>query len=811
MTFGFRILWCLLATLGLVTNQSVFSQDTNTQRVDQAGDPLPAGALVRMGSQRFCSPEGVMEFFLSEDEQTLVSFGRYIIGWDVPTGKELWRSPAVYLPTSYGMRPITPARDGIHFLMAGPGAVSALTRWNSRDGTMELTEVPIELGKRPVGLGSGGRAVDVSPDAKQYFVGTSTGFTVYDESGNELYKVEQVPPPMNLNGPDRLRFGGAYSYGRFSPDGKLLAVTATDHPQTIKLYATADGKLTGEIKCSDNVVRLEFRPDGKQLAATERDTAIRLYDVESRELVWAHSPEVDKRSENYTSALTFSPDGKRLVVCERNQSIYVMNVETGTEIGTIKDHSWNPWAVVVSKDNDTLFSSGWGGTIHQWSLETLKPLPLPVGRRGTSVTAISNAGDRCATVDQQGVVHLIATENGNDIASLTVPNGSFEVLEFSRDGTRLAGGGSWEGKVHIVLWDLESQLIQKQWAWDIGKDPVTGVEEIRFSRDDRKLAVAVFRQDAAYLIDLTSGKRKQLKHRDVYGLSFTSDDSQLLTAGWDKTFRRWDTSTGDSLGQMEIPSLDPNTDTRMYTVCCDPFGAQIATALLGSQIRICTEDDFSLVRRWNPGAGFSFGSLRYSPDGLWLASGDTMGKVCLWDPSTGEKLHEIQAHEDHVYVVGFGNGNKRLCSGGANLGYVWDLHPRDSEFVSVEVAVATLLSGSPQDAYLAWWFLTDQGDRAIAPLLDQLDSVQKVTDIDGQMARSDPSQRERREKLLRQALAKDPAAISMSAARRAISVLSHIATPKSIESLHRIAAGSSDLRKIAAWELKRRGSDRDRR
>ena len=572
--------------------------------LDSIGDPMPLGAIARMGSVRFCSPDGVMEFFLSGDEQTLVSFGRLVIAWDVATGKELWRknSPVGYLPAAYGMRPITGMPDGEHFLMAGPG--NTLTRWNAKSGETSPTKIPFRhMGARS-GIGGGGRAIDVSEDGKLFFVGTSIGFSVFGEDGGDLYSVAQIPGRVELNGGDRLKFGGPYSYGRFSPNGETLAVTSSGSPKVITLYNSRDGKELGKLSCNENVVRMAFSPDSKHLAASERDTAIRYYEVKSQKLVWEHEFDVDKRSENYSSALAFTSDGSKLAVCERNQTIFIMDVDSGKELGAIRDHSWNPWAVVFAEDNDTLFSSGWGGTIHQWSIKALKPLPLPVGRRGTSVAAISPDGERYASVDQGGRIHLTVLNNHKDQRTLNVDGGSFEVIEFSRDGSRLAAGGSWDGQVHIVIWTLGDGTIWKHWQWDIGKDPVTGVEEIRFSRNDDKLAVAVFRQDASYLIDFKTDERKKLRQNNVYGLTFTIDNQQLITAGWDKKLKRWNTTSGELISSQEMPRKNANEDTRMYTVDCDPLGGQLATALLGSEVRLWSEKDFSLIREWNIGGGF---------------------------------------------------------------------------------------------------------------------------------------------------------------------------------------------------------------
>ena len=131
------------------------------------------------------------------------------------------------------------------------------------------------------------------------------------------------------------------------------------------------------------------------------------------------------------------------MVCERNETIFKVEVTTGKQIGVIRNHSWNPWAVTYTADGKRLFSSGWGGTIHEWDAENLEAIPLPKGFRGTEAITLSSDGALCATVDQAGQVHVVGRPSGKEIATLSVPGGSFGVVEFSWTVHRLwlAGAG----------------------------------------------------------------------------------------------------------------------------------------------------------------------------------------------------------------------------------------------------------------------------------------------------------------------------------------------------------------------------------
>src|SRR5512134_2579592 len=94
------------------------SQTAPPPVTDSAGDALPPGAVLRLGSQRFRHPDNVVDLALSPDEQTIVTIGREeLIAWDATTGKPRWRADArlhgMQLPgASYGVRPLAFMPDG---------------------------------------------------------------------------------------------------------------------------------------------------------------------------------------------------------------------------------------------------------------------------------------------------------------------------------------------------------------------------------------------------------------------------------------------------------------------------------------------------------------------------------------------------------------------------------------------------------------------------------------------------------------------------------------------------------------------------
>ncbi len=328
-------------------------------RVDALGDPLPEGALLRFGAQRFRAPSNVHELALSPDDKTVVSFGDKLIAWDTATGKARWTADAgefgVRLPgASYGMRAIAFTPDGQQFYTPGPG--NNLLVWNTLSG--ERANLPIDGANMQIMNGSDGsyRAIDVSSDGKSLVLGNAGGLVVASGDNGTGYQIANRPTDrLDINGNDRLRFGGHYSYARFAPDGKTLAVVTSDTPQAVRIVNAADGTELRRIELSAWLVRMEFSPDGKRIVATERDSAVRMYDVKTAKPHWSHVVELDNPYENYTSAVAISPDGTKVAVCATDYTIRLLDASDGKPTARLEGHTWYPWALAFTRDGKTLY------------------------------------------------------------------------------------------------------------------------------------------------------------------------------------------------------------------------------------------------------------------------------------------------------------------------------------------------------------------------------------------------------------------------------------------------------------------------
>jgi RNA polymerase sigma factor (sigma-70 family) len=767
---------------------------SNPPTTDSLGDVLPPSARLRLGTLRFRPPSGVAELALSPDQKTIVTAGDELVAWDAATGKELWRARARDYGfgsenAAYGSRPIAFASDPSQFYT--PGRDNEVVVWQTTSGRREVVRFSspnIVVPRLP----QPALSVDITPDGKTLAVGNAGGLVACDRQGKVLYQIVNAPEgPSLFDNNDRLTFSGHNSLGRFSPDGKILAVITSDRPTEIRLHDAATGRESRKLALASRLVRLAFSPDSRVIAATERDSAVRLYDVATGNRLWSHIVKLTGIHENYTSAIAFSPNGKTVAACATDNQIYLINPVNGEETGRLKGHHWYPWALAFTADSAMLYSSGWDPAIRRWDIAARKQLPLPTGVRATSVVAASPDGRTLAYDDDDDTIRLVGAENGTERRTLALAGSDFSRLVFSADGRQLAGGGASGDKVQVVVWDLPSGVLRHRWEWPKGRDPSSTVESLCFTQDGRRLAAAVFRQSAVYIWDLAAAQPiAQVAHDQVFGLSFAPDGKTLVTVGWDKIIRFWDTETGKLRRQVKVSDPADRADVRMCTVCYAPDGALFATAQLDGTIRIWQTSDLQLRRQFQSNGHYPWGAMSFSPDGLWLATGGMSGQVEVWDPLTGKRVWNAGKHQSYVYTVGFGRDASTLVTGGEDgVCYLWDLQPAGKRTDTDPARLWQALAGDDGPAaYEAMWALVEMPDRSIGMLADKLLRVRTLIGLEQLDQEHSPEEIERRTRMKNLLINKDPSIAKAVTVRRAISVLGQIGTPEAIAVLEKLAS-----------------------
>ena len=171
----------------------------------------------------------------------------------------------------------------------------------------------------------------------------------------------------------------------------------------------------------------------------------------------------------------------------------------------------------------------------------------------------------------------------------------------------------------------------------------------------------------------------QAHKKGVNDLAFSPDGTVLASGGNDAVARFWDLNTSQVLGLMiggtfAVPSIS-----------FSPDGAVLAVAN-GEMIRLRQVGSERILGSFQADAPLF--SLAYSPDGAWLAAGDTRNQILLWKPEqafrTGQENYpdpirllahagSVGTYRSLIWDITFSPDSHLLASaGGDNSIRLWD-------------------------------------------------------------------------------------------------------------------------------------------
>lgn len=260
-----------------------------------------------------------------------------------------------------------------------------------------------------------------------------------------------------------------------SPDGKILASGSLD--KTIKLWNLETGNLLATlVGHSSPVLSVAFSPIAQILASSSnlevRDGCIKLWDVEPARLRQTlGSGLINLR----VSSLAFSPDGQTLASGHAEAKIRLWQLNSGKLRQTLKGHGWDVNSLAFSFDGRFLVSGGLDGAIKIWNWRTgeeVRTLKRPPSSEwiGSLVSwfdssvgsiwsvAVSPNRKTFASAGSQQPIELWDLETGKLLRILTEHSGTVYSVAFNADGKILASGGEDNT---IKLWNvLTGELLE---------------------------------------------------------------------------------------------------------------------------------------------------------------------------------------------------------------------------------------------------------------------------------------------------------------------------------------------------------------
>jgi len=293
------------------------SRAAPTEAVDSLGDPLPKGAIARLGSARFRHDAAIVCQAASPDGKWLASGGgRTIRLWDAATGKQV-----LMLPMTSGPRfmlanalAFSPDSKSLGALSAVNQAV--VTIWDMPGGQPRHQ---ISLPQRDDNVGGGRLGL---PEDMPLFAFTADGRGVlvknYGDRVVRQFDLESGQEVRTYQDP-----GNLLTSVVGSPDRALLA--AGSDSRHVLIWDVATGKELRRLPHDYPLVSLAFSPDSRTLVSMDQDLSPALWNVKTG----VKQLELPARTRSVD--LTFSEDGQTLLVARQPDEILSWNLRSKQE------------------------------------------------------------------------------------------------------------------------------------------------------------------------------------------------------------------------------------------------------------------------------------------------------------------------------------------------------------------------------------------------------------------------------------------------------------------------------------------------
>jgi WD40 repeat protein len=463
--------------------------------------------------------------------------------------------------------------------------------------------------------------VAASQDGQYVAVGTGGKVQIWDAAaGKQLLTFDtQTDSVMRLD---------------WSPDGRLLAATtekqtaggATD--STVQVWQAATGQFlsTDRSPSSSLIDHLAWSPDSRRIVSVtgagfgSHPIIAQVWDAASGTLLFTTPDE-------HVTSVAWSPDSKQLAVAGQQMQMQTLDAATGRTVLTYADAvdqnmvSWSPDGASLASTDAT------GTTIWKASADQRVTAIAARHQIERSVTWSPDgkhvAAEGGGTFDP-GVWKSTTGENlgyfafYHEFFAIAFYN-TITAVAWSPDGLHLAMSrfDRFVTPAQVIVWGNQPMPCGPDACFVSGGSQSGMITALAWSPDSTRIASAS--SDKSVLVYDVAHQKSLLLYRGhtgaVFAVAWSPDGKYLASAGADKSIQVWDTATG----------------ARRLTL---------------------------------QGHTGPVTALAWSPDSKRLVSASEDSTVRIWDAASGDLLLTYRGHSDTIWGVSWSPDSKRVASCG---------------------------------------------------------------------------------------------------------------------------------------------------
>lgn len=393
---------------------------------------------------------------------------------------------------------------------------------------------------------------------------------------------------------------------------------------------------------------LAYSPDGKRLAASNRNGPVRILDAETGRELKMFSGDLGR-----AQAAVYSPDGQWLAAAEQNGVIKLWNTLTGGQKLFRQNQSGAVLTLAFTPDSQKLASGNFDGTVRIWDIAAGHELAaLKEHKKQVKSVAFSPDGETLASGSYDETVKVWNLPRRQFLFSLSYPR-LVNCVAFSLDGKLLAIGG-WGGSVS--LWELATRKEAR--TWDAHAEHVASLS---FSPVGNRLArnlIATAGGRTVKFWDAESGRLagELTKFSDsASSIAFSPNGANLAVASVDGAISLWDTAT------QQESKIGKDVLTDAWTAAISPDSRLLATTGAQNSVKLRETATGNLIAEFVGGDG----SMTFSHDGTKLAAASSNRTVQIWDVAARTEVVKLTGI-GRVHALAFSPDGKTLAIGSAD-------------------------------------------------------------------------------------------------------------------------------------------------